>query len=109
MKQYELSNTAKKLLNEGEIDYKFEDDNGISIILKLDKGSQVLLRNWVDPDTIHFEGNYSLGFPFLGCAPEDENKANYIYWKGSHDYFIEDPDFFWSDGEYNKKRYGNKI
>ena len=109
MVQYELSEKAKTLLSEGEIECKFEDDQTISIVLRLENGSQALLRNWVDPDVINFEAYYSLPLSIMGYAPEEQNRASYYHWKQSHDFFTEDPEYFWNSGKYNKKRYGNKI
>ena len=104
MVQYKISEKANKLISENEVLYYFSDDDTISLILysKDNPSTEILVRNWTEPNTLKFEGCYS--------APDKKTKKDYNWWKKSHKEFTKDKEFFWYEmGKFNNERYGNII
>ena len=58
MVQYKISEKANKLISENEVLYYFSDDDTISLILysKDNPSTEILIRNWTEPNTLKFEG-----------------------------------------------------
>lgn len=97
MNEYKLSNRAKKCLNENEVLYYFKTEDVVSVVLIDNEfpNCEILLRNFITSDTIHFEGNYSLGSIILGNNKKNKNKN--FWWKSNHKFFTKYNELFWEN------------
>lgn len=104
MKKYNISEKANKLISENELLYYFNDNDVVSMILysKDKPETEILIRNWTEPDTLKFEGYYG--------SSAKKTKKNHNWWKSHHKFFISCKDDFWGEyGEWNNERYYNII
>ena len=94
MNEYKLSNRAKKCLNESEVLYYLKTEDVVSVVLinKKFASEEILLRNFVTSNTIHFEGIYT--------AKAKKTNKDYNWWKSNHKSFTKDKGLWWENQGY---------
>ena len=91
METFEFSNRAIRYFSDYRLLYYFHTSDTISLVLADQKMPEieVLLRNFIDSNTIHYEGKY--------IGPPKKTKKDYSRWKLSHKHFTKDREWFWQN------------
>jgi len=99
MEKLEFSQQAIKYYNDYKLLYYFNTGDTISLIL-VDKKMpriEVLLRNFIEPNVIHFQSE------FLGTSKK--TKEDYNWWNSNHKHFTKQKDWFWRNRGFVKKEH----